>query len=1342
MRTNIAIAILVGVLGSASFSHAQSCYSPVSSWQGNYSLSGTGSGSCEGGICTLDQSVSATVAGTFSFSCTPDSLLYVIAGQTPTKVSVSAVATIPGSDCTEIYKFEDTGLGGWDPPAGSSVLQISVSGGTYMFLPDPRENVTETESGCFGGQEAGPETSLAPTSSSPTDLTFQLPAKVQPLVHPADTFSAQSILPFPMPSTWTYSFTLTPVYDCKPCREKGSKDWIQPLPISSSISPENGSLGEDLPIADTPFFLHYESGRAPGAGKDPIATADASMLGGWTFNVHHAFDSSANTLFLGDGSERSGYELGTPVSLNGNSLVTSEDGSEVYVFSSTGKHLETLRPMTGAVEYTFGYDSAGNLITITDVAGNVTTIQRNGSEQATAIVSPYGQTTTLTVDSNGFLSKVTDPLGNSSSFQNSTTGLLQTRTDANGNVFNYTYDGTGKLIKDADSLGGFVSLAQADASSGFGWTASQTTSMDRTSSFTTTMTLPWIQDGTSPVTEEHTNIWPDGLQATSSESLGSGQLTSSVTLPDGTSDSTTMGPDPRWGIQDPVTTSETLTQGSLTMNITGSRAATLGTAGNPFTLTSQTDTQSVNGRTYTSLFTTSDHTYVDTTPVGRKLTTVLDSDERISSAQIAGLTATDFAYDTRGRLSTITQGTRKTSLSYDSDGRLSEVTDPLELKTSFGYDADGRLTSTTLPDSRVIGYQYDANGNLTAVIPPGKSAHHFDYNAVNLATEYQPPTVSGTGVTTYAYDLDRDLTKITRPDGKTISFDYDTGGRVSSIVTPTETINYAYNSTTGNLSSASISGEALAYGYNGPLPISTDWTGTVAGTVGRTYNDNFWIASATINGANAIDYTYDNDGLVTKAGALTVTNNTQNGLITGTTLGSANDTRTYDSFGELTGYTASYAGTTLYSVTYVRDADGRVESKTETIGGKANTYAYNYDPAGRLISVSENGSTISTYTYDTNSNRVGAVTSAGSVSATYDAQDRLLTYGSASYTYTANGELESQAVGTAKTEYQYDVLGNLKSATLPSGKAITYIVDAGNRRIGKKVNGTLTQGFLYNRNRIVAQLNASNGIVSQFVYATGNTSPDYMISGGVTYRIFSDQLGSPRLVVNTSTGAIAEQITYNEFGNVLTDSNPGFQPFGFAGGLYDQDTKLVRFGARDYNPVIGRWTAKDPILFAGGDTNLYGYALSDPVNTSDHSGLEPCTCKEKESSNKWDELGHSIAQFAAGQGMLEIGAGNSIAQIGATAIEGLVIGPLVTIDYVSGAGILRGSPELQDTMLQQFVQRGFNEAYKSEWEHLTGDCSDDQPDQPKTHSYHTLAGDTPGAVNSILNAIERLYGAP
>jgi hypothetical protein len=51
------------------------------------------------------------------------------------------------------------------------------------------------------------------------------------------------------------------------------------------------------------------------------------------------------------------------------------------------------------------------------------------------------------------------------------------------------------------------------------------------------------------------------------------------------------------------------------------------------------------------------------------------------------------------------------------------------------------------------------------------------------------------------------------------------------------------------------------------------------------------------------------------------------------------------------------------------------------------------------------------------------------------------------------------------------------------------------------------------------------------------------------------------------------------------------------------DTKLVRFGARDYDAGAGRWAAKDPIGFGGGQANQYRYAFGDPINFFDMSGL-------------------------------------------------------------------------------------------------------------------------------------------
>jgi RHS repeat-associated protein len=105
------------------------------------------------------------------------------------------------------------------------------------------------------------------------------------------------------------------------------------------------------------------------------------------------------------------------------------------------------------------------------------------------------------------------------------------------------------------------------------------------------------------------------------------------------------------------------------------------------------------------------------------------------------------------------------------------------------------------------------------------------------------------------------------------------------------------------------------------------------------------------------------------------------------------------------------------------------------------------------------------------------------------------------------------------------------------------------------------------------------------------------------YRIISDRLGSLRLVVKESDGSIAERMNHDEFGRVTEDTNPGYMPFGFAGGLYDSQTGLVRFGARDYDSETGRWTSKDPILFGGGDTNLFGYTWNDPINFIDSGGL-------------------------------------------------------------------------------------------------------------------------------------------
>jgi RHS repeat-associated protein len=139
-----------------------------------------------------------------------------------------------------------------------------------------------------------------------------------------------------------------------------------------------------------------------------------------------------------------------------------------------------------------------------------------------------------------------------------------------------------------------------------------------------------------------------------------------------------------------------------------------------------------------------------------------------------------------------------------------------------------------------------------------------------------------------------------------------------------------------------------------------------------------------------------------------------------------------------------------------------------------------------------------------------------------------------------------------------------------------------------------------------------------------------MVKAGRTYRIVTDQIGSVRLVIDAASGAIAQQLAYDAFGRVVSNTNPGFQPFGFAGGLYDDDTRLTHFGWREYDAVVGRWISRDPILFGGGDDNLYAYVGSDPVNRRDPLGLQSLP-EENATMDLDEELEKTRLQNAAEQ---------------------------------------------------------------------------------------------------------------
>jgi YD repeat-containing protein len=147
-------------------------------------------------------------------------------------------------------------------------------------------------------------------------------------------------------------------------------------------------------------------------------------------------------------------------------LITAEDGSETYVFDNSGLHLRTLDALTGAVRYQFSYDTNTYLRTITDVDGNVTTIERTANGSPTTIIGPFGQRTTLNLDANGYLARITNPAGEFHQMSYTADGLLTSFTDPKNNNSVMAYDTLGRLSRDTDATGGFQNLTHAIVTNG------------------------------------------------------------------------------------------------------------------------------------------------------------------------------------------------------------------------------------------------------------------------------------------------------------------------------------------------------------------------------------------------------------------------------------------------------------------------------------------------------------------------------------------------------------------------------------------------------------------------------------------------------------------------------------------------------------------------------------------------------------------------------------------------------------------------------------------------------------------------------------------------------------
>ncbi len=551
---------------------------------------------------------------------------------------------------------------------------------------------------------------------------------------------------------------------------------------------------------------------------------------------------------------------------------------------------------------------------------------------------------------------------------------------------------------------------------------------------------------------------------------------------------------------------------------------------------------------------------------------------------------------------------------------MEHVISPLQQTTSYAHDPNGRVTSATGPDNHVWSFLHDPAGNVTGVVPPGPGGdHHFAYDSRDLVPPWAPADLgAGDEATDYAYSTDAEPVLVTQADGTEIELVFDpVTGRLTAVTTPTGATSFTYfpngGPAAGKLESVtSADGVAQSFAYAGALVTDVAWTGPVPGTLHYTYDDQFRTKSEAAGNTAAVVRSWNLDGQLVQSGDLQLTYDLTTGMFQGTTLGVVHDGVVWNGFGEADSYTATISSpaSPLLARTFERDALGRLLVVTEMLGGGTPVETtYGYDLSGRLTDVWQDGGLIEHYSHNAHGNRTSTeLAGQPAVAATFDAQDRILTFGATTYTHAITGERLSKTTPAGPTTYAYDTLGRLESVTLPDGTLIEYLYDAAGRRVAKKVGGVFEHRFLHgDALGPVALVDAAGAVLDRYVYATSPSVPDYVIrvAGPLagTYRLIKDERGSVRLVVNVLTGAIAQQLTYDSQGRVLTDTNPGFTPFGFGGGLWDADTGLVRFGLRDYDPETGRWTTQDPIGLGGGDTNLYAYVGGDPINATDPTGL-------------------------------------------------------------------------------------------------------------------------------------------
>ncbi len=498
-----------------------------------------------------------------------------------------------------------------------------------------------------------------------------------------------------------------------------------------------------------------------------------------------------------------------------------------------------------------------------------------------------------------------------------------------------------------------------------------------------------------------------------------------------------------------------------------------------------------------------------------------------------------------------------TTYQYDVLGNLIKVTDTAGNQTTMVYDTLSRKLSMTDPDMGYWIYQYDVNGNLTSQKDAKNQTILFTYDALNRITKKDYPWPSTDA--NYYYDETTStnykgrLTRVTDASG-TEKYYYDKLGRITKTIKTVSGVNRTIETTYDALSRTT----SIKYPDNEIVSYSYDTGSNLSQITGyATYsNYNALGQPGTITYANGVSTTYQYYTSNNRLYSITTNN---------PALGLQNISYSYDNNGNITGIT-DYLDSNR-NQGFIYDDLNRLTQAQSTAYG---TLTYSYNQIGNMTYNSQVGN----YTYPTNGIRPHAVTQAGANT----------------YQYDANGNMTSGAGRTIA--YNYD---NMPSSITKSGTTATFVYDYVGQRVKKTVSSVTTVyiGKLYE---------CTSGVCTKYIFGGSNRIASKKSS--TVYYYHTDHLGSSSIITD-SAGSKVEELYYYPYGGTRIDSGSISVKHKYTSQELDGETGLYNYGARYYDPILGRFISADTIVqnFSDPQTlNRYSYARNNPVIYIDPSG--------------------------------------------------------------------------------------------------------------------------------------------